>query len=221
MLYPFVALIIPLVLIVLMVIAEKFEVFGSKEKTFSIPTRLSIKNRIHFKRWSTYICSFFVLVIGLDLLQSYRDATRYTYYYTHTDYHNFPRNYINGWVFLDQPDEKKTIALTSAWQRPGTAWFFYPLMGRWLQNDITYISAKYKWGVPTWLHRGLLGGNNFSIWLHNLKRKKADYIFVQKPWPVELIWIKRNPDKFQLVFSDKHCSIFKYMDKDTLTQNLQ
>ncbi len=214
-LYPYVALIIPLVIIIRKIVAEKFKVFSLKEKIFSTSTRLSIKNRILFKRWSIYVFSFFVLVTGLDLLQSYRDATRYTYYYWHTDYHNFPRIYVNGWAFLDQPDEKKTIALTSAWHEPGTAWFFYPLMGRWLQNDITYISAKYKWEVPIWLHRGLLGGNNFSIWLHNLKRKKADYIFVQKPWPPELKWIKRNPDKFQLVFSDKHFNIFKYMDRDT------
>jgi len=101
------------------------------------------------------------------------------------------------------------------WKPPGTKFFFYPLMGRWLQNDITYISAKYKWEVPTWLHRGLLGGNDFSIWLYNLKRKEVDYIFVQEPWPIELTWMLHNQDKFLLVFSDLNCKIFKYLKETT------
>ena len=214
-LYPFIALIIPFTIILFKVVAKKIKAFASKEKTSLIPTRLSIGDGIIFQRWSTFVLSFVVLVTGLYFLQSHRDATRYTYYRAHTDLHDFPRTFIDGWEFLDQSDEKKTIALTMAWKPPGTKFFFYPLMGRWLQNDIVYISAKYKWEVPTWLHRGLLGGNDSAIWLQNLKRNKVDYIFVQKPWPVELGWMRRYHDQFPLVFSDEHCKIFKYMDNDT------
>ena len=211
-LYPVAALLIPLMIIIGIVSKEKFKAFSSGEKIFSHFPALPIKNRILLKRLSIYAFSFFLLVAGLNLLQNYRDATRYTYYRAHSDYHNFPRDFIAGWEFLDKPGETKTIALTAAWQPPGTGWFFYPLMGRWLQNDVTYASAKYKWEVPVWLHRGLLGGYDFSIWLHNLKRKEVDYIFVQKPWPRELFWIKRNPDTFRLVFSDVNCNIHKYID---------
>jgi hypothetical protein len=122
---------------------------------------------------------------------------------------------VNGWEFLDQPDEKKTIAITMDWEPPGGKWLFYPLLGRWFQNDIVYVSAKYKWEVPTWLHRGMLRGNDFSIWLYNLKRKKVDYILVQTPWPIELNWMLKHPDEFQLMFFDKNFKIFKYTGEES------
>ena len=131
----------------------------------------------------------------------------------HVDVSNIPRQLVNAWEFLDQPDDKKTIALTMGWEPPGHQWFFYPLLGRWLQNDIVYISAKYKWEVPAWLHRGLLRGDEFSIWSHNVIRKEVDYILVQQPWPIELQWILDH-DKFKLVFSDNYCKIFKHIRED-------
>ena len=120
---------------------------------------------------------------------------------------------MNGWEFLDQSDDEKTIAMTKGWDPPGHNWFFYPLLGRWLQNDIVYISTKYKWEVPAWLHQGLLRGNDSSIWFYNLNAKKVDYILVAKPWPIELNWIKLYEDKFQLMFSNENCKIFKHTEK--------
>ena len=49
----------------------------------------------------------------------------------------------------------------------------------------------------------------------NLLDKKVDYIFVAKPWPIELTWMLNHQDTFQLVFSDKDCNIFKYTGKIT------
>ncbi|MBW2183439.1 MAG: hypothetical protein JRF49_06200 [Deltaproteobacteria bacterium] len=96
---------------------------------------------------------------------------------------------MNGWEFLDQHDGKKTIAMTMDWEPPGHKWFYYPLLGKWLQNDIAYISARHKQEVPTRIHRGLIRGADFSIWLRNLKKENVDYILVQKPWPIELRWM--------------------------------
>ncbi len=153
-----------------------------------------------------------VFVGGLYFLQNYRDSTRYSYFKFHYDY--VPINGIGtlsyGWEFLDHPNKKSTIALTMDWSPPGHRWFFYPLMGRWLQNDIVYISAKYKWDVPAWQHRGILRGDDFSVWLSNIKRKKVNYVVVMQPWPPELKWMEQHADTFQLVFLDASCKIFKY-----------
>ena len=150
---------------------------------------------------------------ALYLLQTYRDSTRYTYYQGHEDFHSLPRDYVDAWDFLDKEGEKKTIAMARGWKPESHEWFFYPLLGRHLQNDIVYVSAKYKWETPTWLDRGLLRGNDFSIWIDNLKKKNVDYILVVEPWPNELTWIGRYPDKFQLVFTARKFKIFKYRDK--------
>ena len=154
-----------------------------------------------------------LFVVVLYYLQSYRDNTRYVYYRSYFDYNNIPRVTVKGWEFLDNPDEKKTIAMTMDWKVPGHNWFFYPLLGRHLQNDVVYLSAKYKWTVPVWLHRGMLRGNDFTIWSYNLEKEKVDYILVRTPWPRVLGWMNSKKDKFQLVFSDKECKIFRVNTK--------
>jgi len=218
MLYPFVVLIIFLLLILFKPVIAKSKQLASKEKAFcnsfrhNPPGSSGFSNTIT-KRWAVYVLISIILVGGLYFIQIYRDNTRHIYYREHTDLHVFPRIFVNGWEFLDQAGEKKTITLTMDWAPPGHNWFFYPLFGRWLQNDIVYISSKYKWEVPTWLHQGSLRGDDFSIWSHNVIRKEVDYILVQKPWPIELKWIRYH-NKFKLVFSDKNCRIFKYIRED-------
>ena len=209
-LYPFIILVIFLFSIFLNHMRGRLKWCVSKEEVFLASAGASKCGGIFTRRWIAYVTWFTLLVIGLYFLQNYRDNTRYTYYRTHSDLNSIPRVSVNGWEFLDQPNGQKTIAMTMGWKRLGGHWFFYPLFGRRLQNDIAYISARHKGEVPTWLHRGLLRGDDFQIWLYNLKRKNVDYIFVAEPWPIELRWMQRYQDKFKLVFSDKEFKIFKY-----------
>lgn len=216
-LYPFIVLVILLVLILSALAVMVIKWFATKEKTSLISTGAGpsgLSGRIT-RRGVAYVLVFIFLTGGLYLLQIYRDDTRYAYYHTHADFGTIPKALVNGWEFLDQPDEKKTIALTMDWEPPGGNWFFYPLLGRGLQNDIVYISAKHKREVPIFYDRGKIRGKNFSIWLYNLKKNKVDYIFVQQPWPIELRWMLRYKNKFKLVLNDRKFKIFKYTGEDT------
>jgi len=214
-LYPYTILIILLVISLFILVLEKIKQPAPKKKAFfnsSEPSSLGLLRAsvITIKGWAICVMGCIVLVIGLYYLQCYRDNTRYTYYRTHADHQRIPTTLVSGWEYLDNPYEKKTIAMSMDFKPPGGYWFFYPLLGRWLQNDIVYLSAKYKWEVPAWLHRGLLRGDDFSIWLDNLKRRGVDYIFLQRPWSVELQWMQRNKKMFKLIFTDNNCKIFKY-----------
>jgi len=151
----------------------------------------------------------------LYMLQIYRDNTRYSYYRTHEDFHYLPRSYVGAWEFLDKPDEKRTVAMARGWKVESHEWFFYPLLGRHLQNDIVYISAKDKGETPTRIDRGLLRGESFPLWIDNLKRKKVDYLLVVEPWPIELTWMYEYPNDFQLVFSEQQFKVFKYREEKT------
>lgn len=211
-LYPFLVSIILLTLIFLKPALVKLKSFTLKKEPLLISTSTR-SSRVGGGIASMVIAYSFIFVIligGLYFLQSYRDSTRYIYFREHEDLGDILRFPVNGWEFLDQPDKKKTIALTIGWKPPGGSWFFYPLLGRWLQNDIVYISAKHKREVPTYYDRGLLRGKDFLTWLHNLKKNKVDYIFVQKPWPIELKWIQDRKNMFELVFNDRKFKIFKY-----------
>lgn len=195
----------PVIVLMLFIII----VFRKGIFNFKFLRTVKLKNAI-ISRSATFIVLFIILATGLYFLQGYRDNTRYIYYREHFDSVNFPRDFVDGWEFVDRPDQKKTIALAMNWNPPGHRWFFYPLMGRWLQNDILYISAKYKWEVPAWLHKGMLRGKDLSVWLANIERNKVDYFFVVNPWPIELQWMLRRKDDFQIVFSDRDCKIFDY-----------
>ena len=207
-LYP---LVIVMLILVIIFFKRVLEMLDQKKGSSLTAKEVSRSGSSTNRQWVVGILFFVTLTGGLYFLQSYRDTTRYSYYRDYFDYVDFPRTFVDGWEFLDQPDEKKTIAMSIGWAAPGHKWFFYPLLGRWLQNDVVYISAKYKWDAPIWLHRGLLRGNSRSTWLHNLKRKKVDCILVAKPWPIELRWMLSDQDAFQLVFSDQECKIFKYL----------
>jgi len=211
-LYP---LVIVMLILVIIFFKRVLEMLYQKKGSSLTAKEVSRSGSSTNRQWVVGILFFVTLTGGLYFLQSYRDTTRYSYYRDYFDYVDFPRTFVDGWEFLDQPDEKKTIAMSIGWAAPGHKWFFYPLLGRWLQNDVVYISAKYKWDAPIWLHRGLLRGNSRSTWLHNLKRKKVDCILVAKPWPTELRWMLSDQDAFQLVFSDQECKIFKYRGETT------
>lgn len=207
-LYP---LVIVMLILVIIFFKRVLEMLYQKKGSSLTAKEVSRSGSSTNRQWVVGILFFVTLTGGLYFLQSYRDTTRYSYYRDYFDYVDFPRTFVDGWEFLDQPDVKKTIAMSIGWAAPGHKWFFYPLLGRWLQNDVVYISAKYKWDAPIWLHRGLLRGNSRSTWLQNLKRKKVDCILVAKPWPIELRWMLSDQDAFQLVFSDQECKIFKYL----------
>ena len=209
LLYPYATLLVFLAIVVWMIASEKIKTFCGQGRMPVLFSWMTAGNR---NSVAAYTVSFVFIAAVLYLLQTYRDETRFFYYRTQGDYHSFPKEFIDGWEFVDQPGEHKTIALASTWEPPGTKWFFYPLMGRWLQNDVTYASAKYEWDVPAWLHRGMLEGKDVSIWLHNLKRKKVDHVFLQKPFGVEEKWIQDRRNEFIPLFRDSQCAVFKYTD---------
>ncbi len=163
-------------------------------------------------RWLVSVCLLAGFIGGCHFLQAYRDATRYKYYRRHYDYFYIPKiaNLVNGWEFLDQPNRGKRIALSVGWDPPGHIWFFYPLMGRRLQNEVLYVSPKYVREVPAWLHKNILRGDDARLWLNGIREEKVDFVFVAQPWPQELTWMEADPETFRLVFSTKQCKIFKH-----------
>ena len=205
--YPYLVLMIPVLLVLFQLAPSRLKRFHLKKEFFSISTGPFRLKMPIISRWVSYTLSFTSLVAGLFFLQIYRDSTRYIHYSSQSEASLFPEKLVDAWDYLDKPGEKRTIAMTTGW--PGS-WCFYPLLGRYLQNDITYISAKHEDKVPTWFDQGLLRGNNFLIWIKNLKKEKVDFILLADPWPIELGWIKEQPEHFQNVFNDTRCNIYKH-----------
>ena len=188
-LYPAAVLLIPLFVLFYVFITKRYPFFKSN--------------------WAAYCGGFIIAAGALSALQTYRDSTRYDYYNQYTDVHSIPRDYVEAWRFLDNPDEKKVIAMAKGWDAVTHTWFFYPLMGSRLQNDIIYVSAKHRDEVPTWTDRGALRGEDVSLWLEKLKKINVGYVLVQTPWPIELTWMLDRPEKFLLVANGEKWRIFQ------------
>lgn len=211
--YPFIVLIIMFMMLLFTRVGERLKRIFIRNGTGEFPALASGHENTPYRKWIIYSSGLLLLVAGLYVLQCYRDATRYKYYSTHSDHQGFvnlAKSVVGAWEFLDQPGTPKTIAMTMGPETPLGYWLLYPVLGRRLQNDVVYVSAKSKWEVPAWVERGLLRGDDFSIWLYNLKRLQVNYIMVSPPWPIELAWISRHEDEFELIFSDVRCRIYSF-----------
>jgi hypothetical protein len=140
-----------------------------------------------------------VSVALLCLLQDIRDGNRWLRYAEFTDVSPIPRDLVEGWRYCDRPEHPRRIALAAGWAHRGQNWFFYPLLGRRLQNTVVHVPAKYP-------ERSLQPGSDvppddsFShAWLQELHRENVDTVFVQEPWPIEESWMRKNSDAFTLL----------------------
>ena len=160
--------------------------------------------------------TFFLFVSGMvTYLHNYREKTRGEYYSFYMDLHQFPRDYLDGWNWSDQPDFPSTIALTTGWNNSGHNWFYYPLFGRRLQNRVVYVPIGEPGFYSSRINRGLRGAKaDFQIWLENLRLLQVDLVFVQEPWPIELNWIQDYNQYFHLVSQGESFSIYQFKDED-------
>jgi 4-amino-4-deoxy-L-arabinose transferase-like glycosyltransferase len=150
-------------------------------------------------------------VLALANLRPLRDGLRWPAYAAYTDLHDIKRGFVEGWKWCDDPDHPQRIALTTGWGYAGHNWFFYPLLGRRLQNDVVYVSINRRDEPPTSADRGLLRETaNFDVWVENLRRKKVDLIFAQRPAPIELRWMRAHPELFEPVKQGVEYWIYRF-----------
>jgi hypothetical protein len=142
-----------------------------------------------------------------------RDRTRWTYYELHMDLHPTTREFVRGWRWMDGPDSR-VVALACGWANSGHNWFYYPLMGRRLQNRVVYASINRLGDVGTHVDRGLLRERgDYGTWRANLARLGVEYVFVQAPPVPELDWMTRRPDEFRLVYQSRGATVFKIVER--------
>lgn len=142
-----------------------------------------------------------------------RDKWRNWFLEKRIELHPIPRHWVGGWAFCDDPREPKTIALASYEPNIGHHWFFYPLMGRGLQNRVLHVPA----------HSSERGGADYRAWLAHLQAEGVTHVFVQlhpelAPGasgrePPELAWMAGRPELFELLNSGAHYRVFRLLSQ--------
>jgi len=226
------------VFVTLCALASMFELASSEElvagtlTTFILFFSLiflirRVKFRIN-KKIIVLIGLFFVLLLGF--LNKYYVENEHKNYMKMEDYSGFWPEATRAWDWINKNTDGANIAYAG---RPVP----FPLYGKNFKNNVYYVSVNdtepaklhyfpnsyYKWGYDfSSMHDNFKQEGNYrsnpdhSVWLGNLLKKDTDYLFVyslhqtkEVVFPLEDNWVKKNPKKFSLVFSNKTIHIYK------------
>lgn len=145
-------------------------------------------------------------------------------------YSGFWPEAAQAWNWLNENTNGNNIAYVG---RPVP----FPLYGTNFKNNVFYVSlnevdpamvhyfphSSYRWGADFLeLHKSLEAEGNYrqhpdyTVWLNNLKKRSADYLFVYSLhqtkeiiFPIEDAWAGGHPDNFSLSFSNPIVRIYK------------
>lgn len=229
-------LIIVRVLVILCFLASCFEISSRLELIsslllsaalfFSLPNILTFFSCL---RSASRIIILALVVSGLHLLNIDYNKNEYKRYISMVKYSGFWPEATKAWNWLNENTSGNNIAYVG---RPVP----FPLYGSNFKNNVFYVSvnktdpamahyfpeSRYSWGADFMeLHKNLEAEGNYrehpdyDTWLANLKRRKADYLFVYSlhqtkeiAFPIEDGWAKNNADKFTLAFSNPTVHIY-------------
>jgi hypothetical protein len=149
-----------------------------------------------------------------------------------TKYTGFWPDAAKAWEWLNTNTVGNNIAYAG---RPVP----FPLYGEHFKNNVFYVSVNntdpvklyyfpqsfYRWGKDfSSVHKSFEEKGNYraegsySVWLANLLRREADYLFVYSLHQTNMIefsmedaWAKAHPNKFSPVFSNQTIHIYKVL----------
>lgn len=198
---------------------------------FSAPLINYLREKQSIIKRSFFIPSFLILIIFfLALWERYYIKNEYPRYVKMVKYSGFWPEAAQAWDWLNVNTQGNNIAYVG---RPMP----FPLYGSNFKNNVYYVSVNkiepaklhyfpeshYHWDDDFLsLHKNLEAKGNYraeadySVWLDNLAKRKTDYLFVYSlhqtkdiEFPLEDAWAKDNPDKFNLVYTNKTIHIYK------------
>ncbi len=136
--------------------------------------------------------------VGVVALDALRAEGRFEGWRRRSDLHAIPRDFVDGWRFVDGLEDGRRVALTGGWDHRGQSWFGYPLLGRRLQHTLTYVPVndESRPRQPDFVRRA---APDPAAWRRHLHERAPDVVFVQRPWPPEAAWMAADPARFRLL----------------------
>jgi hypothetical protein len=176
------------------------------------------------------IVLIFFLILGMG--NANYNKYEFSRYIKTTKFSGFWPDATRAWEWLNTYTSGNNIAYSG---RPVP----FPLYGTKFKNNVFYVSVNkvdpaklhyFPWGYYQWgsdfleIHNSFLKKNNyragadFSVWLANLRKRKADYLFVYSLhqtkeiiFPLEDQWASANPDIFISVFKNNTVHIYRIL----------
>ncbi|HEY9070813.1 MAG TPA: glycosyltransferase family 39 protein [Candidatus Ozemobacteraceae bacterium] len=138
------------------------------------------------------------LVLLLTVLQPLKAAMRPRQLLAAHEGYELGREMSPAWVLCDDPARPRRIGFSAGWGPVGYDWSWAPLLGRNLQNHVTYLPITasrtvIEYDDPTRVAREA----SFEAWLGRLREERIDTLVLFPPFPPEHDWVTAHPDLFQ------------------------
>jgi hypothetical protein len=101
------------------------------------------------------------------------------------------------WRRLDDGVPRR-IAVAAGWNGVSDNWYWYPLFGEYLQNDVVYVTPTEDGSIVDYrLGPEVRRKASFEAWIRRLVERRVDVVVLLTPPPdVETPWVKLHPDLF-------------------------
>jgi hypothetical protein len=187
---------------------------------------LTIAGGVALWRWSAACPRFrrtlvlaapLLLVIAAPPLTRVRDKLRTTCYQSAYHFHDFPRDAVAAYTYCDQPRHPLRIAVAAGAKFGSDNLLWYPLLGRDLQNTVTYAPIAPGGELVDYADRAALArvlpaespgapgdGAAFRAWLGRLVADEIDVVVIFSHQPPELAWIRAHESLFTAVAPGPH-----------------
>lgn len=101
------------------------------------------------------------------------------------------------WRRLDDGVPRR-LAVAAGWNGINDNWYWYPLFGEHLQNDVLYVSPTEDGSIVDYrLGQELRRKASFDAWIRRLVERRIDVVVLLSPPPeVETPWVTSHPELF-------------------------
>lgn len=144
-----------------------------------------------------------VLAASAVPLSGTRESLRYDFYAAAAELKTFELHpiwtrYSSSWPLWRAMDGQapRRIAVSAGWGENGHNWLWYPLMGRRLQNTLTYVPVLPEGQVGDYALPDTLAQAEYPVWLEGLRQQEVEYVVTLAPPPPEAKWMTAHPELF-------------------------
>ncbi|MBP7634049.1 hypothetical protein KBA41_07745 [Candidatus Ozemobacteraceae bacterium] len=182
-----------------------------------IATLLPIRNISQ----SVYHCRGTAIALGLTIFASlsvlpvFKAGLRPIQLMTAYEGHELGREISPAWVLCDDVSRPRRIAFSTGWGIITYEWLWAPLMGRSLQNHVTYLPITNTGEIIEYDDPALIAKKaDFDAWYRRLQEQRIDTVVLFPPFPPEHDWVMARPDLFVPEGPASPTMVFRVMAKE-------
>lgn len=131
--------------------------------------------------------------------------------------YDLDRSSSPAWVSCDDPANPRRIAFSTGWDGMlGYKWYSAPLMGRKLQNFLTYIPITMNGEIIEYDDPARIAEKaDFNAWYKRLREQRIDTVVLFPPFPPEHAWVTARPGLFRPECSASPTMVFRVLPGKT------